>query len=127
MPRLHSGGVIDRPETTKLPPIAEVVWQQHQKTHLIDVHKNPTINIKGKNDVQSQISPIRETSSQISGPDTEMLLGDQTRSTPVNCPNDSKKQQPEIQQNETDMTTYDIGDDNIFPPKKRLHKVNSDL
>ena len=32
MPRLHSGAAIDRPETTKLPPIPEVVWQQPQET-----------------------------------------------------------------------------------------------
>ena len=32
MPRLHSGAACDRPETnniSKLPPIPEVVWQQH--------------------------------------------------------------------------------------------------
>ena len=38
-------------------------------------------------------------------------------STPVQCPNDSKKQQNEIQRNETGLTTYDNGDDNIPLPK----------
>ena len=75
MPRLHSRVAIDRPEITKLPPIPEVVWQQPQETHLKDIHKNTTNNIKRKNDVVSQTSPIRETSSQVSGSDTESLLG----------------------------------------------------
>ena len=35
---------------------------------------------------------------------------------PVQCANDSKKQQKEIQRNETDMTTHNNGDDNISPP-----------
>ena len=53
----------------------------------------------------------------MSGSDTESLLGNQTRSTPVQCLNDSKKQQPEVQRNETDMTAYDSGDDNFSLPK----------
>ena len=117
MPRLHSGAAIDRPETTKLPPIPEVVWQQPQETHLIDIHNKSTHNIKRKNDVEAQASPIKETSSQVSGSDTESLLEKQTRSTPVQYPIDSKKHQLEIQRNETDMTTRDSGDDNIPPPK----------
>ena len=42
MPRLHSGAAIDIQETTKLPPIPEVVWQQLQETHLIDKHNKST-------------------------------------------------------------------------------------
>ena len=61
MPRLHSGAAIDRPETTKIPPIPEVVWQQLQETLLGDMHKNFTINIQRKNGVKSQRSPIGET------------------------------------------------------------------
>ena len=40
---LHSGGAIDRAETTNttLPPIPAVVWQQPQETYLINIHKNP--------------------------------------------------------------------------------------
>ena len=60
---------------------------------------------------------MKETSSQVSGSDTESLLENQTRSTPVQCPNASKKDRNEIQPNETDMTTNDSGDDNIPPPK----------
>ena len=45
MTRFHSGAAIDRPETTKFPPFAEVVWQQPQETHLSDKYKNSTTNI----------------------------------------------------------------------------------
>ena len=48
-------------------------------------------------------------------------------STPVQCPNDSKKQQNEIQRNETDLTTYDNGDDNIPPPKITTLKIEERL
>ena len=80
MPRLHSGADIDRPEATKLPPIPEVVWQQLQETHSIDMHKNSTTNIKNsthtselkqKSYIESQTSPIRETLPQVSGSDTD--------------------------------------------------------
>ena len=70
-------------------------------------------DFKQKNDVQSQTSPIKETSSQVSGSDTELLPENQTRSIPVHCPNDSKKQQSEIQRDETDLTTYSNRHDNI--------------
>ena len=127
MPRLHTGAAIDRPETTKLPPIPEVVWQQPQETHLIDIRTEPTITIQRKNDVEADTSPIKETSSQVSGSDTELLLENQTRSTPVQCPIDSKNQQHEIQRNETDMTTYDSGNDNIPPPKMTTSQIEERL
>ena len=75
MPRLHSGASIDRPETTKLPPIPEVVWQQPQETQLIVIYRNSTTNnnnsthtsdFKRKNDVELQTWPIKETSPQVS-------------------------------------------------------------
>ena len=102
MPRLHSWAAIDRPETSKLPPIPEVVWQQPQETRSIDVHNNSATNnnnsthtpeFKRKNDVEAQTSPIQETSPQVSGSGTESLLENQTRSTPVQYPNDPKKRQ----------------------------------
>ena len=96
MPCLYSEAAIDRPETTKLPPIHEVVWQQPQEIHLFDIHNNSTTNNKSKIDVEAKTSPIKETSSQVSGSDTESLLENQVRSIPVQCPNDSKKQQPGI-------------------------------
>ena len=114
MPRLHSGAAVDRPEATHLsfPPIPEVVWQQPQETYLNIIHDDLTKKThkhthtpKQKNDVEAQTSPIKETSSQESGSNTEPLLETQTRSIPVPCPNDSNKQQTEIQRNEVDFTT----------------------
>ena len=137
-PRLHAGAAIDRREVTHLtlPPIPEVVWQQPQETHLTNIHNiltNETHKdthipeLEQKNDVEAQTLPIKETSSQISGSDTESLLENQTRSTPVQCPNNSKKQRNEIQRNETDMTTYDNGDDNISPPKNTASQIEERL
>ena len=34
------GAAIDSPETTELPPFPEVVWQQPQETHLLNIHEN---------------------------------------------------------------------------------------
>ena len=127
MPRIHSGAAIDRPETTKLPPIPEVVSQQHQETQLVDIHNRSTNNIKRKKDVEAQTSPNKDTSTRVSGSDTELFLENKTRSTPVRCFNDSKKQQHEIQRNETDVTTHDSGDDNIPLLKKQLHKLKNVL
>ena len=104
MPRLHSGAAIDRPETThlKLPPIPEVVWQQPQETHVPNIyqtfnnetHKNTHMpESKQRSDIESQTSPIKETSSQVSVSRTEPLLGNQTRSAPLASLNDSKKPQ----------------------------------
>ena len=117
MPCLQSGTALDRPEATKLPPIPEFVRQQTQETHSIDIHNKSTHNINPKNDVEAQTLPKKETSSRISGSNTESLLENQTRITPVLCLNDSNKQQHEIRRNETDMTIYDKGDDNISAPK----------
>ena len=138
MPRLYSGAAIDRPEVTDLtlPPIPVVVWQQPEETHKTNIHtvltndnhKNTQIpEFIQKDDVEAQTSPITETSPQVSGSDTESLLENQTRSTPVPCPNDSKKQQNEIQRNETDMTTYDNGDDNISTPEITTSQIEERL
>ena len=102
MPRLHSGAAIDRPETTNLllPPIPEVVWQQPQETHLINIHKTSATEthknthmpkFRPRNDVESQTSPMKETSPQVSGSSKESFLGNQTGSTPVQNLNNSKK------------------------------------
>ena len=135
---LHSGAAIDRPEVTHLTlaPIPEVVCQQPQETHLTNIHnvwtnethkKTQIPEFKQKSAVEAQTLPIKETSSQVFGSDTESHLENQTRSTPVQCQNDSKKQQNEIQRNETDMTTYDIGDDNISPPKITTSQIEERL
>ena len=120
MPRPHYGAAIDRPENSKFLPISEFVWQQPQDSQLYDIQRNSTANIQRKNDVKAQTLPIRETLSQVSRSDTESLLENQTGSTPVQCLNNSKKQQNEIQTNETNMKTYDSGDDNIPPPKNNF-------
>ena len=82
---------------------------------------------KQRNDVESKTSPMKETSSQVSGSSTETLLEDQTGTTSVQCPNGSKKQQHEIQRNEVDMTTYDNRDDNTAPPVKTISQIEKRL
>ena len=73
------------------------------------------------------MSPIKETSSQKSGSDTESLLENQTRSIPVQCLNDSNKQQNENQRNEIGLTTYGNGDDNISPPQITTSQIQEQL
>ena len=74
-------------------------------------------------DVESRTSPKRETSPQVFGPGMQPFLENQTRKTPVQCLNDSKKPQPEIQRNETHMTTNGIGDDKISSPKIKSSQI----
>ena len=136
MPCLHSGVATDRPEVTHLtlPPIPEVVWQQPQETHLTaidndftnETHKD-THMPKQKNDVEAQSLPIKETSSQVSGSDRESSLDNQTRSIPVQSPNDSNKQQNEIQRNEIGFLTYGDGDDTISPPENTTSQIQEQL
>ena len=71
---------------------------------------------KKRNDVESQTSPMKETSSQVSGSGTETLPGNQTRNTPRQSLNDSKEPQFEIQRHEMNITANEDGDDNIPPP-----------
>ena len=136
MPRLHSEAATDRPEETHLtlPLIPEVVWQQPQETYLINIHNDFTNQThtqthmsKQKNDVEEQTSPLKETSFQVSGSDTESLLENQTRSIPVQCPNDSNNPQNEIQRNEIGFTTYANGDDNISPPEITTSQIEKQL
>ena len=82
---------------------------------------------KQKNDVEVQTSPIKETSSEVSGSHTELLLQNQTRSIPVQCPNDSKKQQNEIQRNGIGLITYGNGDDTISPPELTPLQIQEQL
>ena len=138
MPRIHSGAAIDRPETTqlKLPPIPEVVWQQPQETHVANIyqtftnetHKNTHMpESKQRSDIESQTSPIKETSPPVSVSSTEPLLGNQTRSPLVPSLNDSKKPSSEIQRYETDMTTCDSGDSHISPPPITISQIEERL
>ena len=134
MPRLHSGAAIDRPETTllKLPPIPEVVWQQAQETPVSNIYQIVTNKphkythmpeSKQGSDVESQTSPIKETSPQVSVSSTEPLLGNQTRSPLVPSLNDSKKHSSEIQRYETDMTTCGSGDSDISSPQITISQI----
>ena len=138
MPRLHSGAAVDRPETThlKLPPTPEVVWQQPQETHVSNIYQTITNELhkithmpesQQRSDVESQTSPIKETSPQVSVSSTEPLLGNQTRSPLVPSLNDSKKPSSEIQGYETDMTTCDCGDSNISPPPITILQIEERL
>ena len=138
MPRLHSGAAIDRPETTylTLPPIPEVVWQQPQETHVPNIYQNLTNETyknthmpesKQRSDIESQTSPMKDTSSQVSVSSTEPLLRNQTRSELVPCLNDSKKPNSEIQRNEIDMITCDNGDDNMTPPAITISQIEERL
>ena len=136
MPRLHSAAATDRPQVTHLtlPTIPDVVWQQPKETHLNNIHNdltngnhNDTHTPKQKNDVEAQKSPIKETSSQKSGSHTESLPENQTRSIPVQCPNESKKQQKVNQRDEAGLITYDNGHDNISPPEITTSQIQEQL
>ena len=138
MPHLLSGAAIDRPETTqlKLPPVPEVVWQQPQETHVPNIyqtlnnetHKNTQMpEPKHRSNVESQTSPIKETSYQVSVSRTEPLLGNQTRSALVPSLNDSKKPGSKIRTNDIDMMTWDSGKDNISPPAITISQIEEQL
>ena len=138
MPRLHSGAATDRPEITRLtiPPIPEVVWQQPQETHVPNIyqiltnetHKSTQMpESKQRSDVESQTSPMKETSSQESVSSTEPLPGNQTRSTLVQSLNDSNKAQPEIQQHERNIIANDNRDDSNSPPKITTSQIEDQI
>ena len=114
MPGLHSGVATDRPESTNLilPPIPDVVWQQPQENHLNNIHKTSTSETHKKthvpefrlrNDVESETSPMKETSPQVSRSSKEPFLGNQTGSPPVQSLIDSRKPQSEIPRNEMNI------------------------
>ena len=138
MPRLHLGAAIDRPEVTHLtlPPIPEVVWQQPQDTYIPNIyqtltngnHKNThKPKSKQKSDVESQTSPMKQTSSQVSVSSTKPLPGNQTRSTLVQSLKDSKEPQPEIQRNRMNITANDIGDDHFYSHKITISQFEEQL
>ena len=82
---------------------------------------------KQRNDVESQTSPIKETSPRVSVSSPEPLLGSQTRSALVPSLNDSKKPGSEIQTDEIDMTTCDSTDNNISPPPITISQLEERL
>ena len=120
MPRLHSGAANDRPQETHVSIIYQTVTNEtHKNTHMPES--------KQRSDVESQTSPIKETSPQVSVSSTEPLIGDQTRSALVPSLNDSTKPSSEIQRNEIDMTTCDSGDYNISPPAITISQIEEQL
>ena len=68
---------------------------------------------KQRNDVESQTSPTKETSLQVSRSSTEPLEENQAGSEPIYSFNDSKKPQSEIQGHENIITANDNGDEKI--------------
>ena len=82
---------------------------------------------KHRSNVESQTSPMKETSYQISVSRTELLLGNQTRSALVLSLNDSKKPGSEIQRNDIDMMTWDSGDDNMSPLAITISQIEERL
>ena len=82
---------------------------------------------KQRSDVESQTSPIKETSSQVPISSTEPLLGNQTGGEPMQSLNDSNKPQSEIQQHEGNVRADDDRDDNISPPKITISQIEEQL
>ena len=82
MPRLHSGAARYRPETnekSKLPPIPEVVWQQHTENDTKEGNlNNMTNDSTPKTNVASQMSPPKGTQPQKYVHATEHPPGTQT-------------------------------------------------
>ena len=82
---------------------------------------------KQRSDLESQTSPMKETSSQVSVSSTEPLLGNRTRRTLVQSLNDSNKPQSEIQQHQKNILANDNGDDNISLPKTTTSQIEKQL
>ena len=89
----------------KFPPIPEVVWQQPLETKMKIIHKDSNIEyhknthtpeLQQCNDVESQTSPIKETSPQNSGTNKEPFVENQTMNIPAQCLIDYQEQQLEI-------------------------------
>ena len=93
-----------------------------------ETHKNTQLpESKQRSDVESQTSPIKETSPQVSVSSTEPLPGNQTGSTLVQSLSDSNKPQPEIQQHERNIIANDNGDDSISNPKITTSQIEDQL
>ena len=85
------------------------------------------LEVRQRNDVESQTSPAKETSPQVSGCSTEPFIEIQIGSTPVQSLNDSNKSQSEIQRHEMNTTANDNGDHNISPPKITKSQIEQQL
>ena len=84
-------------------------------------------DLKQKNDVDSQTSPIRETSPQECRSGTEPLPGNQFRSTPLQCLNNSQENQPETSEISADTTASHSADDNSPTPKTTASQIEGRL
>ena len=98
------------------------------KTRPVELIKSTNMpELKQRNDVESQISPRKETSPQVSGSDTKPLLRNQTRSTPVQCFKDSQEIQPENQELTVDTTANHSGDEISPSPKNSASQIEESL
>ena len=119
MPRLHSGAACDRPEIhekPKLPPIPELVWQQHtendtKQDNLNNTNKDSTL----KTNVASQTSPPKGTKPQNHVGATEQPSGNQTENKLVPFLDCSKNSPIDIQNTEQHAVTT-LNGDTTTPP-----------
>ena len=117
-PRLHSGTACDRPETnkiSKLPPIPEVVWQQHtekdtKQDNLNNINNDSTL----KTNVASQTPPPKGTQSQDYVDTTEHPPGNHTGNEPVLFL-DCSKNTTNTQNAEQHVVTIRSGDTTTSP------------
>ena len=114
MPRLHSGAACDRRETnetSKLPPIPQVVWQQPTEIITNQNNLNNTTNDStSKTTVASQTSPPKGTKSQNYVDATEQPSGNQTGNEPVSFFDCSKNSSTNTQNTEQHAATTPNGD-----------------
>ena len=119
MPRLQSGAACDRPERkeiVKLPPIPEVVWQQH--TEIItnqDNLNNTTKDSTLKTNVASQTSPPEGTQPQNHVDTTEHPPGNQTGNEPVPFLDCSKNSSTNTQNTQQHVVIFPNGDTTTPP------------
>ena len=112
-PRLHSGLACDKPETieiSKLPPIPEVVWQQHTENDTKQDNLNNTTNDSTlKTNVGSQTSPPKGIQPQNHVDATEHPPGNQTANKQVPFLDCSKNSSTNTQNTEQHVVTNPNG------------------
>ena len=82
--------------------------------------------MRQRKEANSQTSPKKGTSPQISGSDTKSVLKNKTSSAAVGFLNDSHGRQPEIQDVNTAMTDNHSGDE-FHLSKSQLFRFKKDL
>ena len=88
LPGLHSGTAIDGTETQKSPPVPQIVRQQPPETYLVDIHRDSNTEA---HEMESKTLPMKETSPQESGSDTETFPEKQNRKRQYNASMTLKK------------------------------------